>query len=145
MRITVDDLLKSKGYEVLSITPDALVYKALQLLADKNVGALLVFQSGALVGIFSERDYARKLVLKGRFSINTAVREVMTDSVITVEPGDDIEYCMRLMTDKRVRHLPVVSEGRVVGVISIGDIVKAIISDQKFTIGLLEEYITGGR
>jgi len=97
------------------------------------------------VGIFSERDYARKLVLKGKFSKNTAVREVMTENVVTIEPGDNIEYCMGLMTDKRIRHLPVMRNGCVIGVISIGDIVKAIIADQKSTIGLLEEYITGGR
>ena len=145
MSITVSDLLKTKGYEVLAITPDSSVYEALQRLADRNVGALLVFQSGELVGIFSERDYARKLALKGKFSKNTAVQEVMTQDVITVRPDDNIEYCMGLMTDKRIRHLPVVKDGRVTGVISIGDIVKAIIADQKSTIGLLQEYITGGR
>ncbi len=145
MSITVNDLLNEKGYEVLAITPDSSVYEALQLLAKKNVGALLVFESGELVGIFSERDYARKLVLKGKFSRNTAVREVMTEDVITVHPEDDIEFCMKLMTEKRIRHLPVIKNGRVLGVISIGDIVKTIIADQKSTIGLLEEYITGGR
>jgi CBS domain-containing protein len=145
MSIAVGGLLKAKGYEVLSVTPASSVYEALQLLAEKNVGALLVFESGRLAGIFSERDYARKLVLKGKFSKNTAVREVMTENVITVDPDDSIEYCMKLMTDRRIRHLPVVWDGRVMGVISIGDIVKAIIADQKSTIGLLEQYITGGR
>ncbi len=145
MSITVGDLLKIKGYEVLSIAPDSSVYEALQLLAKNNIGALLVLQSGRLTGIFSERDYARKLVLKGKFSKNTEVREVMTEKVVTVEPEDNIEHCMELMTDKRIRHLPVVENGCVIGVISIGDIVKAIIADQKSTIGLLEEYITGGR
>ncbi len=145
MSITVGDLLKIKGYEVLSIAPDSSVYEALQLLAKNNIGALLVLQSGRLTGIFSERDYARKLVLKGKFSKNTEIREVMTEHVVTVEPEDNIEHCMGLMTDKRIRHLPVVENGCVIGVISIGDIVKAIIADQKSTIGLLEEYITGGR
>ncbi len=145
MSITVGDLLKIKGYEVLSIAPDSSVYEALQLLAKNNIGALLVLQSGRLTGIFSERDYARKLVLKGKFSKNTEVREVMTEKVVTVEPEDNIEHCMELMTDKRIRHLPVVENGCVIGVISIGDIVKAIIADQKSTIGLLEEHITGGR
>ena len=145
MSITVVDLLKIKGYEVLSIAPDSSVYEALQLLAKNNIGALLVLQSGRLTGIFSERDYARKLVLKGKFSKNTEVREVMTENVVTVGPENNIEHCMELMTDKRIRHLPVVENGCVIGVISIGDIVKAIIADQKSTIGLLEEYITGGR
>jgi len=145
MSITAGDLLKTKGYEVLAVTPGATVYEALQLLAEKNVGALLVFRFGELVGIFSERDYARKLVLKGKFSRNTNVRDVMTEDVITVEPEDNIVYCMGLMTNKRIRHLPVVRDGLVVGVISIGDIVKAIIADQQSTINLLEEYISGGR
>ncbi len=145
MSITAGDLLKIKGYDVLSITPDSSVYEALQLLAKNNVGALLVIQSGTLEGIFSERDYARKLVLKGKFSKNTEVREVMTGNVVTIKPEDNIEYCMGLMTDRRIRHLPVMKGGCVIGVISIGDIVKAIIADQKSTIGLLEEYITGGR
>jgi len=145
MVITAGDLLKAKGYQVWAISPHALVYEALQLLNEKNVGALLVFESERLVGIFSERDYARKLVLKGKFSKNTHVREVMTDEVTTITPDYDIEQCMELMTNKRIRHLPVTEGKRVVGVISIGDIVKAIISDQKSTIGLLNEYITGGR
>ena len=143
MLITVRDLLKSKGSEVLSVRPKATVYEALQLMAERNVGALLVFDSAKLVGIFSERDYARKLVLKGKFSKTTAVREVMTKEVITVTPDENIERCMDIMTNSRVRHLPVVQRNKVVGVISIGDIVKTIISDQKFTIGVLEHFITG--
>jgi CBS domain-containing protein len=143
MLITVRELLKRKGNEVLSIHPESTVYEALQLMAERNVGALLVFNSGRLVGMFSERDYARKLVLKGKFSRTTAVKEVMTEEVITVSPDEDIERCMDIMTNSRVRHLPVVQQNKVAGVISIGDIVKAIISDQKFTIDVLEQYITG--
>jgi CBS domain-containing protein len=146
MLITVGELLKKKGREVLSVRPECTVYKALQLMAEKNVGALLVFDSaGMLVGIFSERDYARKLVLKGKFSRTTAVREVMTEDVITVAPEENIEQCMDIMTHRRVRHLPVVHQNKVAGVISIGDIVMAIISDQKFTIDVLERYIAGTR
>jgi CBS domain-containing protein len=145
MLITVGDLLAEKGYDVVSIDPEKSVYEALKLLAEKNIGALLVLKSGKLIGVFSERDYARKLVLKGKFSKNTAVCEVMTEDVITAGPDWNIERCMETMTNKRIRHLPVVNEDCVVGVISIGDIVKTIISDQKSTIGLLEEYIKGGR
>jgi len=145
MAITAGDLLKAKGGDLWTISTDAFVYEALQLLSDKNIGALLAFESGRLAGVFSERDYARKLVLKGKFSKNTRVREVMTQEVITITPDHNIEECMKLMTNKRIRHLPVLDGAFVIGVISIGDIVKAIISDQKSTIGLLNEYITGGR
>ena len=145
MVISAENLLKAKGGNLWTISPEAFVYQALQELSDRNIGALLVFESGRLAGIFSERDYARKLVLKGRFSKNTNVREVMTEEVITITPHSNIEECMELMTNKRIRHLPVVDGARVIGIISIGDIVKAIISDQKSTIGLLNEYITGGR
>jgi CBS domain-containing protein len=143
MLITVRDLLRNKGSEVLSIHPESTVYEALQLMAERNVGALLVMNSGRLAGIFSERDYARKLVLKGKFSRTTSVKEVMTEEVITVSPEEDIERCMDIMTNSRVRHLPVVQQDKVIGVISIGDIVKTIISDQKFAIDVLEQYITG--
>jgi CBS domain-containing protein len=145
MAITVSDILKVKGHEVFSITPDAGVHAALQLLADKNIGALPVVQSEKLIGIFSERDYVRKLVLEGKFSKVTTIREVMTKNVFTVGTADNIEYCMELMSEKRIRHLPVIEEHRLVGMVSIGDIVKAIIADQKSTIGLLERYITGER
>ncbi len=145
MVITAGDLLKSKGYDLWTVSPESSVYEALQLMCEKNIGALLVFESGQLVGIFSERDYARKLVLKGKFSKNTRIREVMTDEVVTVAINDDIEQCMGLMTNRRIRHLPVKKGDRVIGLISIGDIVKAIISDQQSTIGLLNDYITGGR
>ena len=145
MLITVREILKSKGSEVFSVHPESTVYEALQIMAERNVGALLVFDSARLAGIFSERDYARKLVLKGKFSRTTMVKKVMTEEVITVTPEEDIEQCMDIMTNHRVRHLPVVQQNKVVGVISIGDIVKAIISDQKFTIGVLEQYIAGAR
>jgi len=145
MMITAGDILNKKGDGLWTISPRATVYEALRLLSDKNIGALPVFEAGRLAGIFSERDYARKLVLKGKFSKNTLVREVMTEEVITVAPEDDIEHCMELMTHRRIRHLPVVNGGKVVGLVSIGDIVKEIISDQKSTIGLLHDYITGGR
>jgi CBS domain-containing protein len=142
---TTGELLRTKGNNVFSIAPQSTVYEALQLMAQEDIGALVVLDSEKLVGIFSERDYARKLVLKGNFSKSTAVGEVMTRDVITVSPADNLQKCMDLMAAKHVRHLPVVLENRVIGVISIGDIVKAIISDQKFTIDVLERYIIGGR
>jgi len=145
MEITVKDILKAKGNEIFIIAPDAVVYAALQLLAEKNIGALPVVQSEKLVGIFSERDYARNVVLKGKFSKDTMVQEIMTKDVVTVAPGDNIEHCMGLMSEKHIRHLPVVEEQRLIGIISIGDIVKSIIADQKSTIGILEGYIVGNR
>jgi len=145
MEITVKDILKAKENEIFIIAPDAVVYAALQLLAEKNIGALPVVQSEKLVGIFSERDYARNVVLKGKFSKDTMVQEIMTKDVVTVAPGDNIEHCMGLMSEKHIRHLPVVEEQRLIGIISIGDIVKSIIADQKSTIGILEGYIVGNR
>ena len=143
---TVKELLRNKGYHVWSIGPDATVYEALTLMAEKDVGALLVLDSaGQLVGILSERDYARKIVLKGKTSRETAVREIMTEKVVWVRPDQTIEECMALMTNKRIRHLPVMEEGRLLGVISIGDVVKDIISEQEFVIAQLENYITGKR
>jgi len=143
--VIVGDLLKQKGGDLWTIGSDATVYQALMLLSEKNIGALPVFDGGRLAGIFSERDYARKLALKGKFSKHTRVREVMTEEVVTVGPDDSIEQCMELMTHRRIRHLPVVGGSDVLGIISIGDIVKAIITDQKSTIGLLKDYITAGR
>jgi CBS domain-containing protein len=140
---TVAQLLRSKPHGVLSITPDTAVYRALQLMADKNVGALLVLEGDSLVGIFSERDYARKVILVGKSSKETPVREIMSSHVLYVRPQQTIEDCMALMTDKRVRHLPVLDEHRVVGVISIGDVVKGIISEQEFMIEQLQNYISG--
>ncbi len=145
MDIDVSMLLRNKGHEVFSIAPDCTVYDALKVFDEKNIGALLVFDSKKMVGIFSERDYARKVVLKGKSALTTTVREVMTEHVITVGVGEDIQDCMDLMTNRHIRHLPVVKDGAVIGIISIGDIVKAIISEQKTTIRDLEKYIMGGR
>ena len=140
---TVKEILRDKLPGIWSITPDATVYDALTLMADKNIGAVLVMDAGRLVGILSERDYARKVILHGKSSKNTLVREVMTERVIYVRPKQTAEECMALMTDKRVRHLPVVQDDLVIGVISIGDVVKSIISEQEFTIEQLEHYISG--
>src|SRR5258705_9272799 len=140
---TVAQLLRSKPHGVLSITPDTAVFQALQLMAEKNIGALLVLQGDDLVGIFSERDYARKVILVGKSSKETAVREIMSSRVLYVRPQQTIQDCMALMTDKHVRHLPVLEDERVIGVISIGDVVKSIISEQEFMIEQLQNYITG--
>ena len=140
---TVTQLLRTKGQQVLSVSPDMPVFEALGVMADKNVGALLVVEGERLVGVFSERDYARKVILKGKSSKDTPVQEIMSSHVLYVRPEQTIEDFMALMTDKRVRHLPVMEEGRVVGVISIGDVVKAIIAEQEFIIEQLQNYITG--
>ena len=141
---SVRHLLRTKGNDVLSVAPDTAVFEALRLMAEKNVGAVLVLESERLVGIFSERDYARKVILKGKSSKETLVREIMSSHVLYVRPEQTIEDCMALMTGKRVRHLPVLQdEQRVVGVISIGDVVKDIISEQEFMIEQLQNYITG--
>jgi CBS domain-containing protein len=141
--ITVRQLLEGKGYDVWSIAPDASVYDALALMADKGVGALLVLEGERLVGLISERDYARKVILKGKSSMETPVREIMTERVIWVGPEQTNEECMALMTAKHFRHLPVLAEDQVIGIISIGDVVKAIISEQEFLIEQLERYIVG--
>ena len=141
----VADILKAKGRDVWTVSFDSTVYDALQQMADKNVGALLVVEGGQLVGVFSERDYARKVILHGKASKDTLVKEIMSTEVFWVRPDQTIAVCMELMTNKRVRHLPVLDQGRLVGVISIGDAVKAIISEQEFAIQQLEQYITGGR
>jgi CBS domain-containing protein len=140
---TIQQLLQTKGYDIWSINPEAMIFDALKLMAEKKVGALLVLDAGKLVGIFSERDYARKVILHGKSSRNTPVREIMTERVIYVHLDQTIEECMALMTEKRVRHLPVMSGDQLVGVISIGDVVKAVISEQEFIIEQLENYITG--
>ena len=142
---TVKDILRAKGTKVYSISPDATVYDALKRMAKKNVGAMLVFEGTDLVGLISERDYSRKTILEGRLSKDTAVREIMTTAVVTVHPDDDIEACMELFTDKRVRHLPVIEKGRIVGIVSIGDVVKSIIDYKEFIIEELENYIKGKR
>jgi CBS domain-containing protein len=139
----VTTILKRKGPEVFSVPPHASVYDAIEIMADKHVGALLVISAGRLAGIISERDYARKVILKGRSSKETRVEEIMTSSVITVGPERRIDECMRLMTDNRIRHLPVVEGEKVLGVISIGDLVNWIISAQEATIDQMENYITG--
>lgn len=143
--ITVSQCLQTKGHTVWSVESDRSVYEALQLMAEKDIGALLVVDEGKLVGIFSERDYARKVILHGKSSKETLVGEIMTPKVYYVHPEQSLEDCMALMTEKHVRHLPVLDGERLVGVISIGDVVKAIISEQKFVIEQLENYITGER
>jgi len=140
----VSDLLNHKGREIWAMTPDSTVYEAIEQMAQKGVGALLVMEGEVLVGIISERDYARKVILKGKRSQKTYVREIMSHPVICARPDLTIEQTMALMTEKRVRHLPVVAGGKVVGVISIGDVVRGIIEDQEFHIQQLTNYITGG-
>lgn len=142
---TIESLLKQKSdNRVLSVTPDQSVYEAIEKMAEEGIGALLVISKNKLVGILSERDYARKVILKGRSSKSTTVSELMVTDVLYVSPDDTIENCMALMTDKRLRHLPVMDNGQLVGIVSIGDIVRVIISDREFTIRELEHYITGG-
>jgi CBS domain-containing protein len=143
--VFVEQILKQKGGAFWSVAPDAMVIDALKLMAEKDVGALLVLGAGRLAGIISERDYARKVILKGKSSLQTPVREIMTQVVVTVRPENTVEECMGLMTEKRIRHLPVVVEGQVVGIISIGDVVKASLAAKDFAIEQLENYITGDR
>ena len=143
--VFVEQILKQKGGAFWSVAPDAMVIDALKLMAAKDVGALLVLGAGRLAGIISERDYARKVILKGKSSLQTPVREIMTQGVVTVRPGNTVEECMGLMTEKRIRHLPVVVEGQVVGIISIGDVVKASLDAKDFVIEQLGNYITGDR
>ena len=140
---TVQDLLKRKGQDVWSITPDSSVYRAIELMAEKHVGALMVMNGDQLVGIISERDYARKVVLKGRSSKETPIREIMSSPVITIEPQRSVDDCMKVITDHRVRHLPVIEKEKVIGVVSIGDLVNWIISAQDHTIQQLQNYISG--
>lgn len=137
--------LQRKGNQVWSTHPDATVFEALQLMAEKDIGALLVMESDQVMGMFSERDYARKVILEGKSSKETPVREIMTPQVVCVTPQHTIEECMAVMTEKRIRHLPVLEAGEVVGLISIGDVVKSIISEQEFVIEQLTNYITGER
>ena len=140
---SVKQILQGKEGEVWKVTPDTTVFDALELMAEKNIGALLVLEADKLIGIFSERDYARKVILKGKASKNTAVKEIMSTKVLHVGPDQSIEECMALMTDKRIRHLPVLAGDELLGIISIGDVVKAIISEQEITIHWLEKYISG--
>jgi len=138
---TVRQLLEAKAPEVFSIGPDAPVLDAVRLMAEKHIGALLVMEGERLVGILSERDYARKVVLQGRSSKDTPIRDIMTADVISVRPGDTSDRCMQVVTERRVRHLPVLEGDRVVGVVSIGDLVKAVIEDQQLELDQLQRYI----
>ncbi len=140
---TVGNLLKIKGSEIWSVTPDSTVFQALEMMAEKNVSGLLILENGKMVGIFTERDYARKLILKGRLSKNTKVSDLMTRNILYVNTQNTIDDCMNLMTAKRVRHLPVIDNGRLAGILTIGDLVKQIISEQQTTIHHLENYISG--
>ena len=140
---TVRNLLQKKGNAVYSVNPDSSVYEALEELEEKNLGALVVVENRKLIGVFTERDYARKVILKGRSSKETHVRDIMSSRPIFVNPDNTIDDCMQLMTDKLIRHLPVLENDELVGVISIGDIVKYIIYEKDFIIENLEHYITG--
>jgi len=141
---TIDAILNQKSGEIWSVSPESMVYDAVALMAEKNVGALVVLQNNQLVGIISERDYTRKVMLRGKRSRETAVREIMSTQLTTVEPKESVDHCLQHMTDKRVRHLPVVEKGQLRGVISIGDLVKHVISVQSATLQQLESYISGG-
>ena len=140
---TINQVLDKKGHDVLTVRPDDTVLRALEQMASKNVGAVIVTENGAPVGIFTERDYARSVILKGRSSPTTPVREVMSSEVIFVRPEQTVEECMAIMSDKRFRHMPVLQEGKLIGIVSIGDLVKTIIDQQKFTIEQLQGYIGG--
>ncbi len=143
--ITIRQLLESKGHAVWFIAPDASIISALELMAEKDVGALLVMENRELVGIFSERDYAREAATKGNASLDELVRDMMTRKVYSLSPTENIQAAMTLMTEERIRHLPVIESGEVIGVISIGDVVKSTIEQQEFIISQLENYITGTR
>lgn len=141
---TVHDILRTKGTTVWSVAPDTTVHDALRLMAEKNIGAVLVLdEGGCVVGLLSERDYARKVALEGRTAQDTLVRDIMSERVMGVRPEQTVEQCMAVMTDRRIRHLPVVDDDGLVGVISIGDVVKAVLTHQEFMIEQLENYITG--
>lgn len=140
---TVKNILDSKGNATFTITPGTSVYHALELMVEKNVSALLVMEGDALAGIFTERDYARKVALKGKSSKDTVIADIMTRDLITVKSESSIDECMELMTGKYIRHLPVVDGGKLTGIISIGDVVRTIIQEQKSIIGHMEQYIAG--
>lgn len=140
---TVQNILDEKGGKVFSVPPGTSVYHALELMVEKNVSSLLITENDKLSGIFTERDYARKVVLKGKSSKETPVSDIMTANVITVTPANTIDECMKLMTGKFIRHLPVVENGKLLGVVSIGDLVRAIIHEQKFIIENMQQYIAG--
>ena len=139
----VNHLLDKKGRHVYSVQPEASVYEAIEIMAEKSIGAVVVMSNEQLVGIMSERDYARKVIIKGRSSQQTRVADIMTTDVVTTSGAENVNECMNTMTERRIRHLPVVEDGSVVGMISIGDLVEAIISDQREEIQQLEQYISG--
>ena len=140
---TVRHILQKKGNKVISISPDSTVFKALETMVEQNVGALIVMEQDKFAGMFTERDYARKVILKGKASRDTLVREIMSEHPASVTPDTTIEQCMAMMTEKYIRHLPVMDNGQLVGLVSIGDIVKCMIDEQKCIIEDLEHYITG--
>jgi CBS domain-containing protein len=144
MSTIVRQMLRGKP-AVETVTPDDTVFHALRRMADRNIGAVVVVADERVVGILSERDYARKIVLLGKLSRETAVREIMTTQVVTIGPGWTAEQCMALMNQRRIRHLPVIDEDRLVGIVSIGDVVRAVVDEQQFTIASLENYIANGR
>jgi CBS domain-containing protein len=139
---TIREILDKKGHQIWSVSPDTKIFEALQLMAEKNIGALVVLNGDKLVGIISERDYARKVALKGKTSKETPIRDIMTPKVLYVTPEKTAEDCMALMIEKRIRHLPVYEQDKLIGVVSIGDVVKAVIEEKKIAIEHLENYIT---
>jgi CBS domain-containing protein len=139
----VRNILHNKGNVVFSVEPNVMVYRAIELMCEKNIGGLLIVENGKLVGIFTERDYARKLILKGKSSKDTPIKDLMTSNLVTVTPDTSIDDCMRVMTGRKIRHLPVLDKGELVGIISIGDVVHFVIEEQKSIIEHLEHYITG--
>jgi CBS domain-containing protein len=140
--MTVNQILSKKGNKVFSVVSTITVYEALKVMGEKNIGAVLVIENEKLIGVLSERDYARKIVLKNKSSRETFVHEIMEDAVFTVTPADNIDHCMELITEKRIRHLPVLEGNRVIGIVSVGDVVKAVIEVQKDTIEHLNSYIS---
>jgi CBS domain-containing protein len=139
----VRNILKTKGHAIFSVEPSTMVYRAIELMCEKNIGGLLIVENGKLVGIFTERDYARKLILKGKSSKDTPISDLMTSNLITVTPDTSIDDCMRVMTGRKIRHLPVLENEQLVGLISIGDVVRFIMEEQRSIIEELEHYITG--
>lgn len=139
----VRNILHNKGNAIFSVEPTTMVYRAIEVMCEKNIGGLLIVEDKKLVGIFTERDYARKLILKGRSSKDTPIRELMTSNLVTVTPDTSIDDCMRVMTGRKIRHLPVLENDQLVGLISIGDVVRFVIDEQKSIIEHLEHYITG--
>ena len=139
----VTQLLQDKGQTLHTIAPEDSVFSALEKMAEHNIGALPVVETGKLIGLVSERDYARKVILQGHHSHETPVREIMSRQVICAAPDDDVEHCMAIMTEKRVRHLPVLDKGKLIGLVSIGDLVKSVIGEQQFVIEQMTNYIAG--